>query len=293
MKIKEALQSGYEKLTLSSDSSRLDAELILSHVLNKPATFLLAHDDAEMSFFTLWKYLRLIEKRRKGIPVSYLTGHREFYGLDFEINEHVLVPRPDTEILVDCVLEYLNQFTESDVSERRRRDSEIAPSVILLDIGTGSACIPISILKNVSKINAIATEISRPAMKVARKNIKKHHLKSRIKLYKSDLLENVPLRLFDDKNVIVTANLPYIPTQFQIDPSTKYEPDVALYGGEDGLDIYKRLVEQLEEIKPKAIFFELFEHQIAILCEYMPDYELKYAKNMTGNAKCLHLALKI
>ncbi|MBU0727597.1 peptide chain release factor N(5)-glutamine methyltransferase [Patescibacteria group bacterium] len=281
MKIKEALQSGYEKLVLNSDSSRLDAELILSHVLDRPATFLLAHDDAEMSFFTLWKYLRLIEKRRKGIPVSYLTGHREFYGLDFEINEHVLVPRPDTEILVDCVVEYLNN------------DQCPMSNVQLLDVGTGSACIPISILKNVSKINAIATEISRPAIKIAQENVKKHHLKGRIKLYKSDLLESVPLRLFDDKNVIVTANLPYIPTQFQIDPSTKYEPDVALYGGEDGLDIYKRLVEQLEEIKPKAIFFELFEHQIAILCEYMPDYELKYAKNMTGDAKCLHLALKI
>ncbi|MBU1683586.1 tRNA (adenine(22)-N(1))-methyltransferase TrmK, partial [Patescibacteria group bacterium] len=159
--------------------------------------------------------------------------------------------------------------------------------VVLLDVGTGSACIPISVLKNIPGIKAVATEISGAAMRVARRNIRKHRLKSRIKLIKSDLLENVPAGLFKDREVIAVANLPYIPKQFQVDPSTKYEPDVALYGGEDGLDIYKRLVDQLAEIKPRAIFFELFEEQIAILASRMPGYELKYAKDMTGEARVM------
>ena len=283
MLIKDTLHWAHEYLLLSSDSARLDAEILLSYVLKKPTTFLLAHDDSEIGFWKLRRFKKLIEKRKEGIPVAYLTGMREFYGLDFKVNKHVLVPRPDTEILVESVVEYVKKLRITNYELR------------ILDVGTGSACIPISILKNVSDIRAIATEICGSAMKVAKRNIAKHKLKSRIKLIKSDLLTKVPVGLLKDHEIILTANLPYIPKQFQVDPSTKFEPDVSLYGGEDGLDIYKRLIEQLEEmgIKPKAMFFELFEFQIAALCEHMPDYELKYAKNMTGEAKCLHLELRI
>ncbi len=283
MLIKDTLHWAHEYLLLSSDSARLDAEILLSYVLKKPTTFLLAHDDSEIGFWKLRRFKKLIEKRKEGIPVAYLTGMREFYGLDFKVNKHVLVPRPDTEILVESVVEYVKKLRIPNYELR------------ILDVGTGSACIPISILKNVSDIRAIATEICGSAMKVAKRNIAKHKLKSRINLIKSDLLTKVPVGLLKDHEIILTANLPYIPKQFQVDPSTKFEPDVSLYGGEDGLDIYKRLIEQLEEmgIKPKAMFFELFEFQIAALCEHMPDYELKYAKNMTGEAKCLHLELRI
>lgn len=281
MKINEALKWGSESLVLMSDSARLDAELILSYVLKKPTTFLFTHDEAEIGFWQVWKYKRLIEKRKKGMPVAYITGYKEFYGLDFYVDKNVLVPRPDTEILVDAAILYFGGLFS--VSKEH---------LLLLDIGTGSGCIPISLLKNVQGIKAICTEISKPAFKVAKKNIKRHKLKKRIKLFKSDLLKNVPKRYFKNKEVIVTANLPYIPKQFKVDPSTKYEPDVALYGGEDGLDIYKRLAQQLGDIKPKAIFFELFEHQVAILCDHMPDYELKYTKGMTGEAKCLVMERK-
>lgn len=286
MKIKDVLLWAYEYVFLSSGSARLDVEILLSHVLDKPTIFLLAHDDSEIGFWQLYQFKKLIKKRKEGIPVAYLTGSREFFGLDFKVNKHVLVPRPDTEILVDSVVLYLRRDDEMT----KRRDD-----FLLLDIGTGSACIPISILKNIPEIKSIATEICGSAMKVAKHNITKHKLKSRINLIKSDLLKNISVGLLKDHEIILTGNLPYIPKQFQVDPSTKFEPDVALYGGDDGLDIYKRLVDQLEEmgIKPKAMFFELFEFQIAALCEHMPEYELKYAKNMTGEAKCLHLELRI
>ena len=287
MIIKDALTWAHEYLLLSSDSARLDAELLLAYVLKRPVTFLLAHDETEIGFFKLRKYRHLIDQRKNGMPVAYLTGHKEFYGLDFEVNKSVMVPRPDTEILAGKVIEYLQQITEGDVHKRCRRDSGIAPSVILLDVGTGSGCIPISVLKNVPDIKAVATEISGSAVRIAKRNIKKHGLKSRIKLIKSDLLKSVPAKLFHSKEVIVTANLPYIPKRFAVHPSTKSEPDVALYGGEDGLDIYKRLIEQLDEIKPRAIFFELFEFQAGILGAKMSDYEVRFTESLTGEARCL------
>lgn len=280
MTVKEILTWAHEYLIPTSESARLDAELLLSHVLKKPLTFLFAHDETEIGFFKLHKYRRLISQRKEGMPVAYLVGHREFYALDFEINKHVLVPRPDTEILVDCVVSYLQR---NDDTTKRRDD------ILLLDIGTGSACIPISILKNVSDIFAVATDISRPALRCARRNIKKHGMKGRIQLFSSDLIKNVPREFLQNREVIVTANLPYIPTQFQIDPSTKFEPDVALYGGEDGLDIYKRLVEELADIKPRAMFFECFEFQVATLAAIFPEYSLKTVHDMSGKAKMMML----
>jgi release factor glutamine methyltransferase len=292
MQIKEVLQWGTEQLFLSSPSARLDAEILLSHVITKPTTFLLAHDDDEVGFFALRRYKAFIGKRKEGMPVAYLTGHKEFYFLDFEVDRNVLVPRPDTETLVECVIEYirndLNGNSEGAINQSRQRGLLSSPSeFLLLDIGTGSACIPISICKNIDGLTAVATDISKKALNVARRNIKKHGLSRRIELARSDLLKNVDLKKFEKKEVIVTANLPYIPIGYQISPELKYEPPISLFGGEDGMELYKKIVEQLIPIKPRAIFFELFEDQIAILKTRLPDYKLKYIKNMSGKARVM------
>jgi len=274
MKIKNALLWGHEVLTPSSDSARLDAELLLAHVLRKPVTFLLAHDDHELGFFKLWRYKRLVEKRKAGWPVAYLTGHKEFYFLDLFVNRHVLVPRPDTEILVEAVIDYL-------------RAVKTRKSLLLLDVGTGSGCIPIAVLKNAERVKAIATDISSAALGVAKRNVRKYAVQDRIQLFKSDLLGALPAKLFKGREVIVTANLPYIPSNFSVHPSTKFEPDISLYGGKDGLDVYKRLMDQLKFIKPKAVFLELFEFQTAILATRLKGYELKYVKTMSGQARLM------
>lgn len=299
MIIKEALKFGHETLLLTSESARLDAEVLLSALLKKPVTFLLAHDDRSVGFFELWRYKRLIEKRKKGIPVAYLTGHKEFFMLDFDVNRHVMIPRPDTEFLVEAVIEYLKKNVLSDTSGKRsttatgKRNTtvdsvgHVERNSLLLDIGTGSACIPVAVLKNVEGVSAIAVDRCGAALRVARRNIKKHRLQSRIKLFRSDLLEKVPIRLLRDSEVIVTANLPYIPADYQVSPELKYEPSIALFGGKDGMDVYRRLVVQLMTIQPRAIFFELFEHQIAILKTALPDYHLKYVKDMSGEARVL------
>ena len=289
MLIKEVLKWGTEQLK-SSSSARLDAEILLSHILKKPATFLLAHDDTEIGLFSLWKFRKWILKRKEGVPVAYMTGHKEFYFLDFEVNRNVLIPRPDTETLVECVIEYIQGLRTKDYGLSK---------ILLLDIGTGSACIPISVCKNVDGLNVVAVDISRKALEVARRNIKKHGMGNRINLIHSDLLKSVPPELFEGKEVIVTANLPYIPTFMKVSRDLDYEPKISLFGGEDGMDLYKICVHPSvnaqddntfrfwSEVKPKAIFFELFEDQIAILQAHMPDYRLKYSKNMSGKARVL------
>ncbi len=274
MKIKEILEWAHEHLTPYSDTARLDAEVLLAHTLEKPVTFLLAHDETEVSFFALWRYRRIVEKRKSGWPVAYLTGHKEFYFLDLEVNPNVLIPRPDTEILVEGVIDYL-------------RTLKTRKPVLLLDVGTGSGCIPIAVLKNVERVKAIATDISSAALRVAKKNVKKHGVQDRIQLFKSDLLGALPAKLFKGKEIIVTANLPYIPSNFSVHPSTKFEPDISLYGGKDGLDVYKRLMDQLKLIKPKAVFLELFEFQTAILATRLKGYELKFIKPMSGQARLM------
>ncbi len=299
MIIKEGLKWGHEQLVLTSESARLDAELLLAHLLTREVTFLLAHDEQKISSINWWRYKRMISKRKEGMPVAYLIGHKEFFFLDFIVNRSVLVPRPDTEILVDCVINYFRGLRTMDYGLGRH---------LLLDIGTGSGCIPIAVCKNVENLNAVATDVSKKALKVAGLNIKKHGLKSRIKLVHSDLLENLPIDLLRNKEVIVTANLPYIPKDYQISPALKFEPSISLFGGEDGLSLYKKIVHPsanaqddnfspknfttLADIKPKAIFFELFEDQIAILKTKMPDYRLKFVQNMSGKARVMVMERK-
>ncbi|MFH1410525.1 MAG: peptide chain release factor N(5)-glutamine methyltransferase, partial [Patescibacteria group bacterium] len=265
MTIKDLVDFGHREL-IAFDSARLDAELLLSYVLGRPVTYILAYDEAEVGWFQVWRFKRLIAKRKEGIPVAYLRGHREFYGLEFKVNRDVLVPRPDTEALVGAVIGY------------------IQPDDLLLDVGTGSGCIPIAILKHVKNPEAVATDVSGAALRVAIANARQHGLERRIKFFQSDLLSGVPPEALEDRHLVVTANLPYVPKGFEVNVETKFEPQIALYGGEDGMDIYKRLLEQLLPLEPKAMFFECFDFQKAVLAENAPGYRLRHLKNLSGGA---------
>jgi release factor glutamine methyltransferase len=270
MTIKELTDWGAYEL-VAFDSARLDAELLLSHVLQKEVTYILTRDDEAVHLRHERRFRRLVARRKKGIPVAYLRGHKEFYGLDFAVNKHVLVPRPDTELLVEAASGYITSQN------------------LLLDVGTGSGCIPVSILKEVPNLQAVAADISGSALKVARENAHRHHVDSRMVFIKSDLLKSVDLALLDGWEVVVTANLPYVPKDYQVNIETQFEPQIALYGGQDGLDIYRRLVFELEAIKPKAMFFECFEFQAAMLAEHLPDYKLKFVRKALGTASVMML----
>lgn len=281
MKIKDAILWGFEQLTPTSDSPRVDAELLLAYVLKKSTTFLFTHDkealdQARCLPLNEWRYRRLIQKRKRGIPVAYLVGHKEFYALDFKVSHSVLVPRPDTEILVEAVIDYI-----------LAQSSGLRAQSLLLDVGTGSGCIPISILKNIPGLSAVATDISRAALSMAKENAKRHSVSNRIRFFKSDLLSRVPAKLLSGREIILTANLPYLPDKMEAKPELGFEPSIALYAGTDGMDVYRRLMRQVETLRPKAIFLELYEWQIALLQTQFPGYELRFARVMSGDARCL------
>jgi release factor glutamine methyltransferase len=303
MNIKEAIFWGFEQLTPTSDSARVDSELLLAHVLKKPTTFLLIHDEQPLDSsrgipIRWWLFKRLIAKRKQGIPVAYLVGHKEFYMLDFKVNRHVLVPRPDTETLAECVIEYLRAISDqrSAISHRKSfkadSGSPMADRFVLVDVGTGSGCIPISILKNIPDLRAIGTDISWRALKIAKFNARKHHVEDRLQLIWSDLLQSVDATELEDSEVILTANLPYLPDKIEVTPELGFEPSIALYGGGDGMDVYKKFVQQLTVLRPKAVFLELFDWQIAQIQTRLSGYELKYIKTMSGDARCLMLERK-
>lgn len=272
MTIKDLIDFGHREL-IAFDSAHLDAELLLSHVLKKPVTHLLAHPEKEPGFFQQWFYKRLISRRKEGIPVAYLRGHKEFYGLDFKVNRQVLVPRPDTEALAEAVINY------------------ISSDDLLLDIGTGSGCIPIVVLKHVKGLYAVATDISASALRVARANARRHGVMSHLRFFFSDLLKAVPPEVLEDRTLVVTANLPYVPLEFQVNIETSFEPQIALYGGRDGMDLYRKLLDQLLPLMPKAMFFECFDFQKAILAEHAPGYRLRHLRNSSGAAGVMILEL--
>lgn len=214
---------------LPGDLTELDAQLLLTHVLGRPRTWLLAHLDEPLSAPMLDSANQSFSRLEAGEPLPYILGHWEFFGLDFDITPDVLIPRPETEMMVEKAIKWL-----SASAERRT----------VADIGTGSGIIATSIAMHVPSTYILATDISRAALKVAKHNAEKFHVHHRIDFLECDLLpqhvDPLPTeRHFD----LICANLPYIPTEtLRGLPIFSREPTLALDGGEDGLDIYRRLL---------------------------------------------------
>lgn len=220
--IKEALRKAALILKDASKTPLLDAELLLQNVLGVDKIFLISNSDAELTKDQESAFYELINKRKSLVPISYLTGRKEFYGRDFIVTKDVLVPRPETEILVEESLKVL--------SEGKR----------VLEIGVGSGCVIITLCLECKGLVAVGCDISEEALKVAAKNQDKYGIKS-IELVKSDLFENITGK-FD----LIVSNPPYVPLG-QADASTKHEPEIAIYGGEEGFDVIERLVKEAPE----------------------------------------------
>lgn len=230
--IKQLLNEKFEKV------DRLDAELLLSYVIKKPREFLMTHDEKIIGKLEKFRFNKFVKKRRKGIPLAYLTGTKEFYGLDFFVNRHTLIPRPDTELIVDLALTKLQSMRD----ERQ---------IMLIDIGTGSGCIPIAIAKKERQYDnteVYATDISRNALKVAKQNTKRHSID--ITLKHGHLLKPLYSKIKNFKSkIILTANLPYLTEeQFKNESSIRYEPKSALVAKDNGLSLYTELLLQLKDI---------------------------------------------
>jgi release factor glutamine methyltransferase len=219
--VREALNAAIEFLDHKAISgARLDAELLMAHTMRKDRAWLIAHDDHELTVHQAADFEAFISRRSEHIPVVHLTGMREFYGLDFAITPDVLTPRVETEQLVEWAVKYAPHRSK------------------VVDIGTGSGAIAVAIASHRPDLTVTATEITREALDVARANAKTHN--NTIVFIESDLWANV-----DGTYDTVVTNLPYLRTDAQLMPEVQKEPAIALFGGEDGLDLYRRFLKDL------------------------------------------------
>ncbi|QQR84097.1 peptide chain release factor N(5)-glutamine methyltransferase [Candidatus Peregrinibacteria bacterium] len=270
MTIKTLLNQSAAALEPYSGTPRLDVEILLAHALKRPLAFLLSHNEQKISSIIRWRFERWIEKRKRGVPIAYLIGHKEFYCLDFKVNSHTLIPRPDTEILVETAIDFIQNMHAKTLP-------------LLVDVGTGSGCIPIAILNSIPQLKAVATDISGAALRVASQNAKAHRVLDRMTFLKSDLLAGFHSATVGDRAWVVTANLPYIPLGFPMTAETTFEPPLALFAEDEGLFLYKKLVQQIIPLKPLAIFFECFDFQVQALCSCLPGYRMQMTP-MSGQA---------
>jgi release factor glutamine methyltransferase len=265
--VRQCLQLAQNKI------DRLDAELLLAHTLGKNREFVLANNDYKIGRLKDWKIKRLFKKRAKGVPLAYLTGHKEFFGLDFFVNKDVLIPRPDTELMVLLALDKIERLKDYKIT--------------LIDVGTGSGCIPIAIAKTIRKSglsvirNFFAVDISKKALGIARKNAKKHDVK--IDFLHGTLLSpfiNLKPKQPKTQNLIITANLPYITEeQFQSEPSIHHEPKLALIAEDQGLALYRELLEQMVQLTAYGLrltaFFEIDPSQSTTIKPLSKNTSLK------------------
>jgi len=217
------------------DAPRLTAEALLAHVLGITRTQLLSRPERQLSAGTLAQFQSLVSRAAQGEPLGYLTGRREFYGLDFLVDSRVLVPRPETELLVDLALSL-----QSPISNFQSPISNLQ----LLDVGTGSGCIAIALALKLPAARVTAVDISPVALALARLNAERHGVSNRVTFIQGDLLANLPPagRLISNYQLLI-ANLPYIPSdEFRRLPVARHEPALALDGGPDGLALIRRLL---------------------------------------------------
>lgn len=209
------------------DRARLDAETLLLHVLRQSRAWLLAHADDDTEASTESEYANLIARRQTGEPIQYITGSSEFFGLPFSVGPGVLIPRPETEHLVEEVIRLVEQ------------SSLTGPHI--LDIGTGSGIIAVALAHSIPSARITAIDLSAQALLVARENAERNHVVDRIKFLEGDLLTPVAGEQFH----IIASNPPYIPVPDHDSLSVEvreHEPHTALFAGNDGLDIYHRLI---------------------------------------------------
>ena len=223
--VAEVLKAASDKFSAENiENPRLDAEILLAHVLNCRRLDFYIDAEKILPLEKIMRFNELVNRRLEKIPVAYLIGKREFMGLSFAVDENVLIPRPDTEILTEFVGEYLRGLDNP----------------IFADIGTGSGAICVSILKFVKNSRACAVDVSQNALNVAKFNAQKFNVDDRAEFFCGDLFSPLNGKIFD----AIVSNPPYIPTNDlkTLQAEVKREPKLALDGGSDGLNFYRRII---------------------------------------------------
>jgi release factor glutamine methyltransferase len=244
MQLKQAVDAAYE-LFVANDvpSPRLNAELLVLFVLGRERAYLYAHPEHELSPEDEDRYHEVIRERARGCPTQYITGHQEFWGLDLLVSPAVLIPRPETEHVVETVLELVKLYAAEPPGKLR-----------LIDVGTGSGCIALALASELPQAEVHACDISEEALEMARVNAARLGLHQRVLFRRSDLLERYESEQFD----FVVSNPPYV-GESEADKVQKqvreFEPKIAVFFGNDGMEAYRRLIPQAwKALKPGGWF---------------------------------------
>lgn len=233
MQLKATLNSAIERLKAESvPSPRLNAELLLMFVLGCDRAYLFAHPEHGLTDDERARYNAALAERTRGVPAQYITGHQEFWGMDLIVTPAVLIPRPETEHVIETVLEMVK-------GERELPNHKIR----MIDVGTGSGCIALALAKELPDAEIHATDVSPAALEVARANAARHQLENRIEFHEGDLLNGVRVKDLD----FIVSNPPYVgeseEDQVQLDVR-KFEPRNAVFAGPTGTEVISRLIPQ-------------------------------------------------
>ncbi|MCB9134229.1 MAG: peptide chain release factor N(5)-glutamine methyltransferase [Anaerolineales bacterium] len=293
--VNESLHSqltiGHSQLAIKSrlaphtDTPALDAQVLLAHVTGHPRAWLLAHPEAPLTPTEAAHLEQTLQQLENGLPLPYVLGEWEFFGLKFKVTPEVLIPRPETELLVETALEWLKHFL---------RDEDLQAA----DIGTGSGCIAISLAVNCPQLHILATDLSPAALALARQNAALHQVSDRITFLEADLLapRHSPPATPHAPLTLITANLPYIPTAtlHTLDVYGR-EPTLALNGGPDGLTLIRRLLAQTAtRLAPGGlILLEIEATQgasvTALARQHYPDADIRLYPDLAGYDRLLSI----
>ncbi|MFQ5873317.1 MAG: peptide chain release factor N(5)-glutamine methyltransferase [Dehalococcoidia bacterium] len=280
MKVKEGLEWAVNVLQQGEvGEAPTEAEILLRHVLGISRAQLYAEWDGFLPQESQRSFVELIERRLRGEPTSYLTSHREFYSFDLLVDPRVLIPRPESELLVELAV---RQLEEREATTK---------SCLVADIGTGSGALAVALAKHLPAALVYATDISHEALEVASINCHRHGVADRVLLLQGDLLDPLPGPVD-----LLVSNPPYV-TQAEMRSLPKeireHEPTVALDGGRDGLEVVRRLLPQaLDRLKPGGAFFMEMGHSQASKVRHLakdlfPGARVELAKDLAGIERVL------
>ena len=282
MRVRDALRQAREKLRASEvDDAGFEAEYLLRHALGCTREHLLLALDSDVSSSDQLRFDSVVDRRADGEPSAYITGHKEFYGLEFKVDPRALIPRPETELLVELALEFAAQRTSR------------VEGLNITEVGVGCGAIAIALAVNLSRARIVATDISPAALKLASENVSSHGVEDRVTLLEGDLLQPVSGPID-----ILVSNPPYIPSaQLAALPREirDHEPRVALDGGENGMVLIERLICQAKEkLRPGGAMFveigwDLGDRVLARSFELWPESEVSITPDLAGLDRILTL----
>jgi release factor glutamine methyltransferase len=268
------------RLLSVSQQPALEAQVLLAHVIDKPRAWVIAHSEANLSSDQASSLCVLLERRLSGEPLPYLVGHWDFFGFSFKVTTDVLIPRPETELLVEKALTWLRAHPS-------RR--------LAVDVGTGSGCIAVSLVRLIKNLQVVALDVSWNALQVTRQNVFDHQVQDRVLLVQSNLMAGLQAKVD-----LVCANLPYIPTSTLAELEVgRREPSQALDGGPDGMSYIRALLEDgPRRLAPGALLLlEIGDGQgetvPKIARQFFPAAEIQLFHDLAGNPRLVQVETKI